>query len=63
MGLLATGAGLGSVVIPWLMSLISQFTDFKAGFLVYEIFVALCIVLMGMQFKSLRRLIPLRSSL
>ena len=63
MGILATGAGLGSAVIPWLTSLISQFTNLKAGFLVYEIFVALCIVLMGMSFKSLRRLIPLRSSL
>ena len=63
MGILATGSGLGSAVIPWLMSLISQFTDLKIGFLVNEIFVALCIVLMGMQFESLRRLIPLRSTL
>lgn len=63
MGILATGSGLGSAVIPWLISLISQFTDLKVGFLINEIFVAFCIVLMGMQFKSLRRLIPLRSSL
>lgn len=60
MGILATGAGLGSVVIPWLMSLISQFTNLKAGFLSFEIFVVLCVALVGVQFHHLKRLIPLR---
>jgi MFS transporter, FHS family, glucose/mannose:H+ symporter len=62
MGILATGAGLGSVVIPWLMSLVSQLTDLKTGFLVYEIVVVLCVALMGMQSRQLRRLIPLRAT-
>jgi fucose permease len=60
MGILATGAGLGSVVIPWLMSLVSQLTDLKTGFLVYEIVVVLCVALMGMQSRQLRKLLPLR---
>ena len=60
MGILATGAGLGSVVIPWLMSLISQLTNLKAGFLSFEVFVVLCVVLVGIQFHHLRRLLPLR---
>lgn len=58
MGILATGAGLGSVIIPWLMSLISQFTNLKTGFLSYEIFVIFCFLLMGMQFSHMRKLIP-----
>jgi len=60
MGILATGAGLGSIVLPWLMSLISQLTNLKAGFLSFEVFVVCCAVLMGVQFHHLRRLIPLR---
>lgn len=58
MGILATGAGLGSVVIPWLMSLIAQLTDLKAGFLSFEAFVAVCLVLTFSQFHHLRQLIP-----
>jgi len=62
MGILATGAGFGSVIIPWLMSLIAQLTDLRAGFLSFEVFVVLCIALMGIQFHHLRQLIPLRVS-
>ncbi len=60
MGILATGAGIGSVIIPWLMSLISQLIGLKAGFFSFEVFVALCIGLMGIQLRHLRVLIPIR---
>jgi fucose permease len=60
MGILATGAGLGSVAIPWLMSLIAQWTNLKAGFLSFEIFVVFCLVLTRIQSNHLRQLIPLR---
>jgi len=46
MGILATGGGLGSIVIPWLMSLIAQLTDLTAGFLSFEIFIFFCLMLM-----------------
>jgi FHS family glucose/mannose:H+ symporter-like MFS transporter len=61
MGILATGAGLGSIIIPWLMSLIAQLTDLRAGFLSFEVFVAFCLFLMGLRFRSLRIVIPLRA--
>jgi len=60
MGILATGAGVGSVIIPWVMSLISQLIGLKAGFFSFEIFVALCIGLMAIQRRHLRALIPIR---
>lgn len=59
MGILATGGGLGSVVVPWLMSLVSQMTTLTSGFLSFEIFVILCIFLMGIQMKNLKKRIPL----
>jgi fucose permease len=59
MGILATGGGLGSVVVPWLMSLVSQTTTLTSGFLSFEIFVILCIFLMGIQVKHLKKRIPL----
>jgi FHS family glucose/mannose:H+ symporter-like MFS transporter len=59
MGILATGGGLGSVVVPWLMSLVSQTTTLNNGFLSFEIFVILCIFLMGIQVKNLKKRIPL----
>jgi fucose permease len=55
MGLLATGGGLGSVVVPWLMSLISQTTTLTSGFFSFEIVVILCICLMGTQAKNLKK--------
>lgn len=59
MGILATGGGLGSVVVPWLMSLVSQITTLTSGFLSFGIFVALCIFLMGVQAKHLKKRVPL----
>jgi fucose permease len=61
MGILATGGGLGSVVVPWLMSLVSQMTTLTSGFLSFEIFVILCIFLMGKQVKNLKKRMPLVS--
>ena len=61
MGILATGGGLGSVVIPWLMSLVSQMTSLASGFLSFEIFVILCILLMGIQAKNLKKRMSLAS--
>jgi FHS family glucose/mannose:H+ symporter-like MFS transporter len=55
MGILAAGGGLGSVVIPWLMSLVSQMTTLNSGFLSFEIFVILCILLMGILVKDLKK--------
>jgi fucose permease len=54
MGMIATGAGLGSMTVPWLMSLISQVVNLQVGFLSFEIFVITCFILMGINFKSLR---------
>jgi len=62
MGILATGAGLGSVTVPWLMSFISQMTRLEVGFLTFEVFVGFCLVLMGIQSSPLKKLIPSRSS-
>ena len=61
MGLLVTATGLGSVLVPWLMSLVSQFTDLQTGFLSLEIFVAIALVLMGTRFGPLRKMIRSRS--
>lgn len=58
MGILTTGGGLGSIFLPWLMSFVSQLTNLKFGFLIFEVFVVFCLVLMGIQFRSLKRLIP-----
>jgi fucose permease len=55
MGIIATGGGLGSVVVPWLMSLVSQMTSLTSGFLSFEILVILCILLMGIQTKNLKK--------
>ena len=62
MGLLATGGGLGSVVVPWLMSLVSQVTTLQAGFLSLEVFVVAALVLMGAQFRRLKQMVPSRSA-
>lgn len=51
--MIATGAGLGAMVVPWLMSLVSQVTTLQIGFLSFEIFVMNSLILMGLNFKSL----------
>ena len=60
MGILATGAGFGSILIPWIMSFISQRIGLQTGFLTFEVFVGLSIALMAIQHRHLKRLIPLR---
>ena len=58
MGILTTRGGLGSIFLPWLMSFVSQLTNLQFGFLTFEVFVIFSLVLMGIQFRSLKRLIP-----
>lgn len=54
MGMIATGAGLGSIVVPWLMSLVSQEVNLLTGFLFFEVFVITCLILMAINFKGLK---------
>jgi FHS family glucose/mannose:H+ symporter-like MFS transporter len=55
MGLIATAAGLGSMVIPWFMSLVSQLTTLQHGFLSFEVALAIGLILICINFKTLRR--------
>jgi len=54
MGMIATGAGLGSMVVPWLMSLVSQEVNLLTGFLFFEFFVIACLTLMVINYKGLK---------
>jgi FHS family glucose/mannose:H+ symporter-like MFS transporter len=54
LGIIATGAGLGSAAVPWLMSLVSQITTLQTGFLSFEIFVIICLFLLIVNFKNLK---------
>ena len=54
MGMIATGAGLGSMVVPWLMSLVSQEVNLLTGFLFFEFFVIACLILMAINYKGLK---------
>jgi FHS family glucose/mannose:H+ symporter-like MFS transporter len=47
LGLIATGTGLGSMVIAWLISLVSQLAGLRAGFAFLELVLLLCVVLMS----------------
>ena len=55
MGLVATGAGIGSVVIPWVMSIVSQLTDLQAGFLSFEFSAIVALILISINFRNLRQ--------
>jgi fucose permease len=55
MGLIATAAGLGSTVIPWFMSLVSQLTTLRHGFLSFEVAMAIGLVLICLNFRTLKR--------
>ncbi len=59
MGILATGGGLGAVFVPWLMSLVSQLTNLKVGFLSLSVFAIFALFLIVVQSRNLRSLIPL----
>jgi len=52
MGLMSTGAGLGSMTVPWLLALVSQLTSLQTGFLFLDVFVLICLGLMGLGFKG-----------
>ena len=54
MGLVSTGAGLGSMVVPWLLALVSQLTSLQIGFLFLDVFVLICLGLMGLGFKGFK---------
>jgi hypothetical protein len=54
MGLISTGAGLGSMVVPWLLALVSQLTSLQTGFFFLDVFLLICLGLMGLGFKGFR---------
>ncbi len=54
MGLVSTGAGLGSMVVPWLLALVSQLTSLQTGFFFLDVFLLICLGLMGLGFKGFR---------
>jgi len=55
MGLIATAAGLGSTVIPWLMSVIAQLTTLRYGFLLFEVALAISLMMTCLNFRRLKR--------
>jgi fucose permease len=54
LGLIATGTGLGSMVIAWLISLVSQLAGLHVGFAFLELAYLLCIALMIYHIRRLR---------
>jgi fucose permease len=54
MGIVSTGAGLGSMTVPWLLALVSQLTSLQTGFLFLDVFVLICLGLMALGFKGFR---------
>ncbi len=54
MGLIATGAGLGAMVVPWLMSAVAQATNLQVGFLFFEIPIMICLTLIATNFRRLK---------
>ncbi len=59
MGILATGGGLGSFCLLWLMSFVSQLTNLSVGLLTLSAFALLALFVISVQSRNLRRLIPL----
>jgi fucose permease len=54
MGLVSTGGGLGAMCVPWLLALVSQLTSLQTGFLFLDVFVLICLGLMGLGFKGFK---------
>ena len=54
MGLISTGAGLGSMVVPWLLALVSQLTSLQTGFFFLDVFLLVCLGLMALGSKDFR---------
>jgi len=54
LGLVATGAGLGSMTVPWLLAFVSQLTSLQTGFLFIDVFVLICLGLTGLGFKGFK---------
>lgn len=55
LGLIATGTGVGTMVIAWLVSLVAQFAGLRAGFLFLELAVGLSAILMLFHIRQLSR--------
>jgi FHS family glucose/mannose:H+ symporter-like MFS transporter len=53
LGLIATGTGVGSMVIAWLVSLVAQLAGLYAGFALLELVLGLCILLMIFHIRQL----------
>jgi fucose permease len=53
LGLIATGTGVGSMVIAWLVSLVAQLAGLYAGFAFLELVLGLCILLMIFHIRQL----------
>jgi fucose permease len=52
LGMIATGAGLGSTFLPWLMSLVAEVSSLHVGFLFYEVFVISNLTLTALNLKN-----------
>jgi fucose permease len=55
LGLIATGTGLGSMAIAWLISLVSQLAGLGVGFAFLELAYLLCVALMIYHIRRLRK--------
>ena len=53
LGLIATGTGVGSMVIAWLVSLVAELAGLQAGFALLAFAVALCMLLMLFHIRRL----------
>jgi MFS family permease len=53
-GLLGTSAGIGNMVVPWLMSVISQWSSLKGGFLVAHCAALMAFGLIAVHYKRLK---------
>ncbi len=53
-GIVATGAGLGAMSVPWLMAVVSQSTSLQTGFYFLDLFVVACLALMATHLKHFK---------
>jgi FHS family glucose/mannose:H+ symporter-like MFS transporter len=55
LGLIATGTGVGSMIIAWLVSLVAQLAGLYAGFAFLDLVLGLCILLMIFHIRQLSK--------
>jgi MFS family permease len=53
-GLLGTSAGIGNMFVPWLMSVVSQGTSLKGGFLIGHFAALIALGIVVVHYKTLR---------